>query len=185
MKCFRNYLLLSLVVGCGYAQDVRYNFAAGEDFSKYRTYKWVKVEKAERLNQLAESQLMAAVDTELAAKGLTKVNDDTADLLLAYQPSITQEKEFTSYNSDWGYGPGWGRGWYGGMGSGMTTGETSTIHIGHVDLDMYAAGEKKLVWRGTVSKALDSRAKPDKQTKNLQKAMKKLLKNYPPKPRKS
>ena len=185
MRSIRTYVLLSLVVICGYAQDVRYNFAAGEDFAKFKTYKWVRLEKAERLNQLAEQQLMSAVDAQLAAKGLAKVTDDTADLLVAYQPSVSQEKEFTSFNTDWGYGPGWGRGWYGGMGSGMTTGETSTIHIGHIDLDMYAAAEKKLIWRGTVSKALDSRAKPDKQTKNLQKAIKKLLKNYPPAPRKS
>ena len=186
MRFIRPYLLLSLIATCGYAQDVRYNFAAGEDFSRYKTYKWVQIEKAERLNQLADQQLRSAVDAELATKGMIKVTEDSADLLIAYQPSVTQEKEFTSFNNDWGYGPGWGRGWYGGgMGSSMTTGETSTIHIGHIDLDMYAAAEKKLVWRGTVSKALDSRAKPDKQTKNLQKAVKKLLKNYPPKPRKS
>ena len=177
-------VLLSIGVVSAYAQDVRYNFAAGEDFAKYRTYKWVQLEKAERLNQLADQQLRSAVDAELARKGLTKVDSETADLYVAYQPSVTQEKEFTSFNSDWGYGPGWGRGWYGGMGSSMTSGETSTIHIGHIDIDLYAAAEKKLVWRGTVSKALDSRAKPDKQQKNLQKAVAKLLKNYPPKVKK-
>ena len=32
----------------------------------------------------------------------------------------------------------------GGMGSSMTTGETSTIHIGQIDLDMYAPESKKL-----------------------------------------
>ena len=185
MRSIRMYLPLALIAICGYAQDVRYNFAAGEDFSRYKTYKWVQIEKAEKLNQLVDQQLRDAVDAELATKGLTKVTDDSADLYIAYQPSISQEKEFTSFNTDWGYGPGWGRGWYGGMGSGMTSGETSTIHIGHIDLDMYAASEKKLIWRGTVSKALDSRAKPDKQTKNLHKAVKKLLKNYPPKPRKA
>ena len=181
MKVTRIYVLLSVIAAYGYAQDVRYNFAAGEDFSRYKTYKWVQLQKAERLNQLADQQLKTAVDAELATKGLTKVDSDTADLYIAYQPSISQEKEFTSFNTDWGYGPGWGRGWYGGMGSGMTSGETSTIHIGHIDLDMYASAEKKLIWRGTVSKALDSRAKPEKQQKNLQKALKKLLKNYPPK----
>src|SRR5215831_6110787 len=181
MKVTQMYLLLSVLAAYGYAQDVRYNFAAGEDFSRYRTYKWVQIEKAERLNQLADQQLKTAVEAELAKKGMSKVDSDTADLYIAYQPSISQEKEFTSFNTDWGYGPGWGRGWYGGMGSSMTSGETSTIHIGHIDIDMYAAAEKKLVWRGTVSKALDTRAKPDKQQKNLQKAVAKLLKNYPPK----
>ena len=40
---------------------------------------------------------------------------------------------------------------------------------------------KTLVWRGTASKTLDQKAKPDKQEKNLKKAVAKLLKNYPPK----
>jgi uncharacterized protein DUF4136 len=181
MRSIRTYLLLSLIAVSAYAQDVRYNFAAGQDFSRYKTYKWVQIEKAERLNQLADQQLKTAVEAGLAKKGLTKTDGETADLFIAYQPSVTQEKEYTSYNTDWGYGAGWGRGWYGGgMGSSMTTGETSTIHIGHILLDMYDSGEKKLVWRGTVSKALDTKAKPDKQTKNLNKAIEKLLKNYPP-----
>jgi hypothetical protein len=182
MRSIRTYLLLSLIGSYGYAQDVRFNFAAGQDFSRYKTYKWVQIQKAERLNQLADQQVRGAFEAELATKGLIKTDGDSADLFIAYQPSLTQEKEFTSYNTDWGYGAGWGRGWYGGgMGSSMSSGETSTIQIGHIDLDMYDSAEKKLVWRGTVSKALDPKAKPDKQTKNLKKAIAKLLKNYPPK----
>jgi hypothetical protein len=38
-----------------------------------------------------------------------------------------------------------------------------------------------LVWRGTVSKTLDPTAKPEKRQKNLEKAVEKMLKNYPPK----
>jgi len=66
------------------------------------------------------------------------------------------------------------------MGSSMTTGETSTIYIGQLSLDMYDHADKKLVWRGSVSKTIDQKAKPDKQQKNLTKAVAKLLKNYPP-----
>jgi hypothetical protein len=62
----------------------------------------------------------------------------------------------------------------------MTTGQTATIHVGAIDLDMYDAAKKQLVWEGLVSKAIDPKAKPDKQQKNLEKAVEKLLKNYPP-----
>lgn len=181
MISLRLIVPLSLVAICGFAQDVRYNFAAGEDFSKYKTYKWVQINGTDKINQLAEQQLKQAVDAQLATKGLTRTEGDNADLFLAYQASVGQEKQFTSFNSDWGYGPGWGRGWYGGgMGSSMTTGETSTIYIGQVGLDFYDSSDKKLVWRGTASKTLDTKAKPEKQKKNLDKAVKKLLKNFPP-----
>jgi len=161
------------------AQDVRYNFAAGQDFSKYHTYKWVQIKGSDQLNQLAEQQLRASVDTEMGKKGLTPTDNDTADLLIGYQAAIGQEKQFTSYNSDWGYGAGW-YGPYGGMGGGMTTGETSTIYVGQISLDMYDPANKKLVWRGAASKTLNTKAKPEKQKKNLDKAMAKLLKNFPP-----
>jgi hypothetical protein len=82
------------------------------------------------------------------------------------------------YDSGWGYGRGWGYG-YGG-GGGISTATTSTIPIGQLDLDMYDPTEKKLVWRGSVSKTLDPKAKPEKVQKNLAKAAAKLLKNYPP-----
>jgi hypothetical protein len=62
----------------------------------------------------------------------------------------------------------------------MTTGQTSTIHVGQLDLDMYEASKKDIVWRGTASKTIDPKAKPEKQEKNINKAVKKLLKNYPP-----
>ena len=171
--------LLLLAIG-GFAQDVRYNFDRSADFSKYRTYKWVKVKDAAQLGQLADQQLKSAVDAELAMKGLVK-SDGNTDLDVAYQAAINQEKQFNSYSSGfgpgWGYGAGWG---YGGFASTTTTGQTSTIHIGSVGLDLYDAGKQKLIWRGEVSKTLDVKAKPDKVQKNLQKAMAKLLKNYPP-----
>jgi len=40
--------------------------------------------------------------------------------------------------------------------------------------------KKQLVWRGVASKQIDTKAKPDKREKNLDKGMAKLLKNYPP-----
>jgi hypothetical protein len=184
MKTRLIVLLLLVAALCCVAQDVRYNFASGEDFSKYHTYKWVPLDGSERINQMAEEQLKASVDAEMTKKGLTKTDSDTADLYLAYQAAVGQEKQFTSYNTDWGYGPGWGGRYYGGMGGGgMTTGQTSTIYVGQVTLDMYDSAQKKLVWRGIASKTLDAKAKPEKQKKNLDKAIAKLLKNFPPKPK--
>jgi hypothetical protein len=160
------------------AQDVRYNFDKQADFSAYKTYKWVDI-KGSTLGDLLDRQLKAAVDTELAKKGLTKSNTDSADLMIGYQAAVGQEKEYTSFDSGYGYGPGWGGGWYGGAG-GMTTGTTSTIYVGQLALDMYASSPKALVWRGNASKTLDQKAKPEKQQQNLEKAVAKMLKNYPP-----
>ena len=164
------------------AQDVRYDFDKDKDFSKYKTYKWVEIKGAQLPDELTQKALTSAIDAELAKKGLTKTDSDDADLYIGYQTAVGQEKEFTSFNTGWGYGPGWGGGWYGygGMASTTTYGSTSTVYVGQLDLSMYDPAAKQLVWRGSASKTLDPKAKPDKKQKNINKAAAKLLKNYPP-----
>lgn len=171
-----------LVATAAFSQDVRYNFDKNADFSKFKTYKWVTLNDAPTVNDLVKKQIVEAIDAELATKGLTKVNDDSADLYVGYQAGVGHEKQFTSYSSGWGYGGGWYRGgWYGGAGGmSTTTGQTETIYIGQLALDMYDSANKDLAWRGVVSKTLDPKANPEKQQKNLAKAIKKLLKKYPP-----
>ena len=182
-KCFALPLVVLLAgAGTALAQDVRYNFDKSANFAAFKTYKWVTIKGATQLSDLVDQQVKAAVDAELATKGLTKTDADTADLYIGYQAAVGQEKEYTSFDTGWGYGPGWyGRGWYGG-GGGMTTGQTTTIYVGQLALDMYAPSPHTLVWRGTASKTLDPKAKPEKQEKNLKKAVAKMLKSYPPKP---
>jgi hypothetical protein len=63
----------------------------------------------------------------------------------------------------------------------MGTATSSTIAVGTLVLDMYDSSVKKLVWTGRATKTLDSGANQAKKQKNLDKAMQKLLKDFPPK----
>jgi len=183
MKKLPLMVLVLLAIGASNAaaQDVRYDFDKDAPFSDYKTYKWVDIKGSDKVNELAQRQIKAALQAELATKGLTKTDSDDADLYIGDQTAIGTEKQFSSYSTGWGTGPGWGGGWYGGgMTSETTTGSTSTIYIGQLALDMYDSRKKTLVWRGVASKTLDPKAKPDKREKNLKKAVAKLLKNYPP-----
>jgi hypothetical protein len=176
--CLSLFLLIALGAR---GQDVRYNFDNKTDFSKFHTYKWVDIKDAQKVDDITDKQIKDAIDSVLVTKGLEKTSSDDADLYIGYQTAIGQEKQYTSFNSGWGYGPGWGGGWYGGgMGSGITTGTTSTIYTGQLALDMYDRSGHDLVWRGVASKTIDTNAKPEKREKNLRKAATKMLKNYPP-----
>jgi hypothetical protein len=184
--------LTALVVGLlafgavrAMAQDVRYDYDKDKDFWKYKTYKWVPIKGTDVPDELTAKRIVSAVDAELATKGLSKTEADTAGLYIGYETAIGTEKQFTSYNTGWGYGPGWGAGWYGygGMSTNTTYGSTSTVYIGQLDLSMYDSVAKELVWRGVASKTLDPKAKPEKKEKNINKAVKKLLKDFPPKPK--
>jgi hypothetical protein len=177
-KWGRAVLALALVlsvVGAVAAQDVKYNALPDTDFTKFKTYKWVKIEGGTPMDQITDTQIKTAIDKQLGTKGLTKTDDEKADLYVGYQAAITQERQWNTYGSPaYGYGPRWG---YGG---GMGTATSSTINIGTVGIDVYDPAAKMLVWRGAASKTIDEDANPEKRQKNLDKAMAKLLKNYPP-----
>src|SRR4051812_36625644 len=78
----------------GLAQDVSYNAMPGGDFAKYKSYKWVAIDGAEKTDQILDQQLKQAIDAQLATKGLSKSTGDTADLLVGYQVAVDQEKEW-------------------------------------------------------------------------------------------
>ena len=71
-------ILLSVSTAVG--QDVRYNFDKNSDFSKFKTYKWVPLKDATKLNDLVDKQIIDSVNAELATKGLTQVTEDSANL---------------------------------------------------------------------------------------------------------
>ena len=50
------------------AQDVRYNYAAQDDFSKYKTYRWVQVKGTDQPDQITDQQIKTAVDNQVTKK---------------------------------------------------------------------------------------------------------------------
>jgi predicted heme/steroid binding protein len=187
MKQSKNFLIVVaasvLLLWCvsASAQDVKYNFLAGTDFSKYKTYKWVRVPNVQYPNQILDGQIMQSIEAQLALKGLTKTEGESPDLYVCYQAAVSHEQQWNSYSTDmggWGYGR-WG-GWGGMGGMSTTTTTSSTINIGTLNLDFYDVAAKNQVWRGAATKTLGSGKDPQKVQKNLDKATAKLLKNYPP-----
>jgi len=124
-------------------------------------------------DQLLEQDIKRAVDEQLAQKGFTKV-DKNADILVTYHAAVHQELGINLSGSGWG-----GRG-FGGMWDGSVQGQSSAIPIGTLVVDLYDPARKQLIWRGDATKSIDVKKDPDKNYKNLEKAVAKLFKNYPP-----
>jgi hypothetical protein len=181
---FGSALALALVAcSVTWAQDVRTNYMPGTDFSKYHTYAWVdEVKGVPRVggqpDQILDTQVKQAVDSQMAAKGVTKVTDDSkADLLLGYQLAIDREKQINGFGNGWGGYGAWGP-WGGGLNSFSAT--TSTINIGTFVLGMYDPAAKKLIWIGAAQRTLDPSKKQEKNQERLNKGAQKLLKDFPP-----
>jgi len=169
-----------------YAQDVRTNYMPGTDFSRYHTYAWVDEVKGVpqvggKPDQILDTQVKGAVDSQMAAKGFTKVVDGgKPDLLLGYQLAIDREKQINGFADGWG---GWGRwGGWGPWGGGLESfsATTSTINIGTFVLGIYDPAAKKLIWIGAAQHTLEPSKKQEKNQERLNKGAQKLLKDFPP-----
>jgi hypothetical protein len=143
-KLFSSALVVALLLLTAVtltAQDVRYNFMPKTDFSKYRPYKWVKIGDAHP-DQILDAEIKQSVDSQLAAKGMTKTDNDKADLYIGYQTAVDQEIQWDAWGTR-------------SFGSGMGSWTSSTISIGTLVLDMYDPGREQLVWTGQATKTID------------------------------
>jgi hypothetical protein len=105
---------------------------------------------------------------QLTGKGLTQTQADNADLYVGYQIAVDQEKQWNAFGMGGGFR-------FGGMGSATS----STITNGTM-VDIYDAANKQLVWTGRATKTLSPSKNQQKDLNNLDKAIAKLMKNFPP-----
>jgi len=172
MKYLR--LTILIVVGvAGFAQEVHFDYDRSANFNAYKTYQWVDYREVPVGDQILDRDIKRAVDAQLAGKGLRRV-ESGGDLLVGNQAAISQEKQFDSQG--WGRPRPWGP--WGGWGDNRVT--SSTIDVGKLVIGLFDPATKQLVWRGSASKTLDIKRDPDKNYRNLEKALAKLFRNYPP-----
>jgi hypothetical protein len=153
------------------AQNVTSDFDKSADFSRFKTYTWVRGTNLD--DELNHKRIVNAIDTQLASKGFAKVDSSAnPDVLVAYHASFDRDLEINGFSSGWGgYRFGAGR-------SGSA--RIEEILVGSLAVDIVDAKTKSIVWRGMASKEVDVKASPDKRDKNINRAAQKLFQNYPP-----
>jgi hypothetical protein len=156
------------VLAPAFAQDVRTNYMPGTDFSKFKSYRWAVVDGGSHPNAIVDAEIKMAVDQQLATKGLEKL-DGSASLTVTYQVAVDKERQWNAYGDR---GLRWG--------GGMATANSTPISVGTIVLDFYDPTTKQLVWTGQATKTLDPKSSQEKNQKNLDKSMKKLLTDFPP-----
>jgi hypothetical protein len=144
------------------------------DFSTLSTYAWTEQELEGGVSEIMVRRMYAAVDDDLAAKGFSKKDVHTADVLLAYHTGTQDRQQYDTY----GYGAG---GWWGGYwGGGMTTTSVRTYTEGTLILDVVDRVKNELVWRGSATDTIDEMNSPEQRVQLIQNAVTELLKDFPP-----
>jgi hypothetical protein len=164
---FISIAMLFFLTAASFAQHVKTDYDRSISFDQYKTYSWQNVETQD---PLWVDRIKSAVDTDLTAKGWTQVPSGGNISLVAIETTQDRQTLNTFYD---GFGGGWR---WGGFGDATTT--TDTYKVGTLVLDMFDTQTKKLVWRGSASDTLSD--KTDKNIKNLDKGVQKMLKHFPP-----
>jgi hypothetical protein len=161
--------LMALSSTTAFAQEVTYDFDKSADFSKLQSYVWVRGTPV--TDEFNHKRIVAAIDQQLAAKGLGKVDGKAnADAYLAYHAAFSRNLEIN--------GSGWGGYRFGPARSGSA--RVEEIVVGTLVVDIIDAKTGTILWRGIASKELDVNASPEKRDKNINRAAEKLFKKYPP-----
>ncbi len=151
------------------AAKVMTDYSHSTDFSRYKTYSWLKVEAG---NPLWPDRIRVAVDSQLAARGMTQVPDGGDASVAAFGSTHTQPQIETFYT---GFGGGW---FWRGFGDGMATTTVQNISVGTLVVDLFDTPSKKLIWRGIANDTLTG--KPEKNERKLENAAEDMFKHFPP-----
>ena len=162
------FLLPALAV----AQDVKIDYDKAFNFSPVKTYS-IKIGTGWG-NDLSERRVLAEFDEAIAAKGWKKVAEDQADIrVLLHGATETKKSASTFYSGMGGYGYR-----FGGMGMGSASTVINEYTVGTLVVDMFDAKTKNLVFRGIAEDEISDN--PEKNAKKLEKASKKMFKDFPP-----
>lgn len=151
------------------AQSVTYDFDDLADFSKFKTYSWVRGNPIP--DELNHRRIVQAIDAQLSLKGLSKA-ESNPDVLVAYHASFDTDLQISAMSTSWGpYRRGGGNG----------VARATEVLTGTLAVDIVDARTKNIAWRAMASDDLNPNAKPEKRARNIQKTSEKMFKNYPPK----
>jgi hypothetical protein len=158
---------LMLLAAGAEAQDVNYDYDRNVNFSAYRTYAWAGgTNLADDLNH---ARIVAAVERQLAAKGLARVDSTgSPDVLVVYRVGLHQDLEINGYENRWAIAPG-----------GPSWARLEQVPVGTLAVGIIDAKTRSLVWRAAATKDLDPGASPEKWEKSINKAVEKMFKHYP------
>ncbi|WP_394128953.1 DUF4136 domain-containing protein [Shewanella maritima] len=175
-------ILAALALTACSSMKTNSDFDPSVSFDNYKTYAWVKQKNTGEkyhLDGLMDQRVRSAIDAEMAAKGMKKVDADSADLLVNYLTKVDKKINVDTFNNNFGYYPYHRGGWaYGGSMHTQTT--VREYKVGTLIVDLVDKEKGALVWRGTVADTIRDHKTPEKRVEVVNKAINQVMANFPP-----
>jgi hypothetical protein len=172
---------LALSIGCATSHG-RFDYDASASFAAYHGFAIVEPKLQDEAlplpssdvarSQLVERRVRAALERELAAKGLRAVPVEAADLVVAFNVSSRRASRVEPFPD--GIAVGWPRRWWHDH---WDLAYTRVYTEGLLIVDLIDAKSRKLVWRGWTK---DPLPESEDMSGVVDHAVREILKNYPP-----
>jgi len=178
VSSLRSFVLIGGLIIAGAlsanAQKVRVGADPGVDVAKYKTYAWSQGSTG--TNPLVNAMIVTAVDAQMAAKGVRKVDTD-AELTLS--ALVWTDSDMAVSNPSWSPS-------LNSIATGVAVGSTSwVVTRGTLVVQMADSQTKSEVWRGTATDTMKQNPSGDKvkdakvAEKPIKKAVEKMFKQFP------
>ena len=162
------------------------------DFSTLKTYAWLPPAPAVKNTSDALSNpnlsqevlgphIVKAVDAQLARRGFTQVDKDSADVLVAYFAALTVGFSRTYLGEYYGYVTGWGSP----IPPGLAPTTSATIYEqGAVVVDVVHRASNRGIWRGIARTRVHQDRKLETRIERINEATERMFQKFPVRPTK-
>ena len=177
LKKLGGFLVVAVLLSACTSLRVASDFDKDVDFKNYKTYNFYEkgLEKLE-VNGLDKKRMMAAVDTEMQAKGFTKTANPDLFVNLVVMKRERTDVYDNGFYSPWGWRGGWGWGWGPYWGVGIRS--FDRYQEGLFIIDFLDPKTKMHVWHGRGDGFnLDSFKNREER---INEGVKEILAQYPP-----
>jgi len=157
------------------------------DFKSIRTYAWLPpapllknttdaVSNPTLSQEALGPPIMAAVDRELAARGLVKAAPDAADVHVAYFAALSTGFDQTYLGEHYGYLTGWGSP----IPQGLAPSTSMSVYEkGTVLIDVVDRAVSRALWRGTVVTRIEHEHTLEKRVQRINEGAARLFREFP------
>ena len=171
LKNLKYCIILLFLVGCS-STKVMYDYDTKTDFSKYKTYHFFE-DTGDGLNELDVKRFTRSIDHILDSLQLKKSEAPSFFINVISEKSDVEQDDF-------GIGIGGGGRNVGiGISTGISFGGKKINEL--ITIDFVDAQSNKLFWQGVLNVKVREKIKPKERVALVEKIVKKILSNYPPK----
>ena len=176
-------LTVLLLAACGPGLQTSSDWNPQTDFAALETYAWTPDDPGgPGIDQLTAARIRAAIEVNLDGKGMRMVSREQADVHVDYQVTTQDQTNYTTTSTGWGGGYGrYGRGWGGtSVAVGTSTTRATTYTNGTLVIGVFDRETLEVLWHGSGTTKLRDNQSPEQRTDNVNRAVAKILEDFPP-----